>query len=136
MYYLAWRDLARNNPGLFIADVSRRGWEHITRRSRALRTKQQSLQLLPAAVRMLLRSQKLERHRLTPVREVKLPSGQTRRRWYEGVTARVTFYERHEAIVRVVVERTQLIASPASAPAKDIIQFYSVYEVARRRRGL
>jgi hypothetical protein len=85
---------------------------------------------------MLLRSQKLERHRLTPVREVKLPSGQTRRRWYEGVTARVTFYERHEAIVRVVVERTQLIASPASAPAKDIIQFYSVYEVARRRRGL
>lgn len=84
---------------------------------------------------MLLCASRPDAKRLTPVKDEVLPCGQTRKRWYEGVTARVTFYERHEAIVRVVLERTQLL-NAAGSIQQDVRQFYSIYEVARRRQGI
>lgn len=134
-YYLAWRDAARTHPHSFIASISRRGWEHITRLARPTRTKQQSLLLLPVAARMLASSSNADVKRLTPIREQNLPCGQVQKRWYEGVTARVSFYERHEAVVRVVLERTQLTDVKGTVK-HDARQFYSIYEIARRRHGI
>lgn len=130
-YYLAWREASKSYPGVFQSEITRRGWEHITRVSRATRTKQQSLQLLPVAARILLKAQAIPPKRLTSIRRDQLNGGQERCRWYEALTARVTFYERHEAVVRVVLERTQL--KYGGNIQQDTSTFYSVHEVTRRK---
>lgn len=130
-YYQSWMEEARKTPKSFQAHVTRRGWNHITRLSRPNRTKQQSLQLLPVAARMLSSFAQLPRKRLSAVQTTALPHGQERRRWYEGVTSRVSFYERHEAVVRVIVECTEL--SLAGVLKQKSSCFYSVFEVARRK---
>jgi hypothetical protein len=60
-------------------------------------------------------------------------NGQELRRGYETLTARVVFYERHEAVVRVILERTQLYQHGVFV--RETVIFYSVYEVARRKNS-
>ena len=61
------------------------------------------------------------------------PNGQTLMRSYEALTARVIFYERQEAVVRVVLERTAYLYK--GTQISESVVFYSVYEVARRRKS-
>jgi hypothetical protein len=131
-YFKSWKREALLVPKQFIASITWQGWDHITRYSRPTLTKQQSLQLLPVAKQMLRAQTGLE---LRPVTQWKFvpQKGQTRRQRYEVVTARVTFFERHEAIVRVVLLRTELITHGVLKYESTV--FYSVYEVARRRKS-
>lgn len=134
-YFKAWKKATATTA--FKASITWRGWEHITRRERPIRTKQQSLMLLPAAVRLLLASSGVEP---VPVQRMKLvpahkhhQKAQTRERGYEALTARVIFNERQEAIVRVVLERTKQFLQ--GQLVNETVIFYSVYEVARRRKS-
>ena len=127
-------DLHTGTP--FQASITWRAWEHITRQERPVRTKQQSLLLLPAAARILLVSSGVKPvsvQRMKPVPPPKHQNGQTQERGYETLTARVIFNERQEAVVRVVLERTRLFYRGQFV--SESVIFYSVYEVARRRKS-
>ncbi|TGB69523.1 DUF4365 domain-containing protein [Escherichia sp. E4930] len=115
------------NP--FQVVFTRRGWEHITRKSRPSETKIQSLILLPVAMRILLKTTQSESKKITFTDEKSV--GQLRRRWYESRTCNATFYARDAAVVRVIIERTQLFHK--GILKQDVSVFYSVHEVARRR---
>lgn len=141
------RDVARNYfkelkkastavPNPFRAQITWRGWEHITRLSRPVRTKQQSIQLLPAVARILLLNSGVEPKVARPVKPMPPMTpwnGQELHRGYETLTARVVFYERHEAVVRVILERTRLYEGGVFK--RETVIFYSVYEVARRKKS-
>ncbi|BBQ76125.1 hypothetical protein WP3W18E01_00930 [Raoultella ornithinolytica] len=130
-YYLKWKKATTENPGLFCVAITWRGWQHLTRFSRPNATKHQSLLLLPVALRMLLKDTKLERTILSRKVRTPLKCGQVRIRWYEAVTARVTFYERHETVIRVVIECTILECQGEEKYREDC--FYSLHELARRK---
>lgn len=122
----------------YIANITNRGWRHITRIGRPKTTMFQSLTLLPVASRMLEASSNLEAIRLTKPTVKFLPDGRRWERCLEGVTARITFYERQEAVVRVIIERTEIFTLGSSGAQKSHIErcFFSVYEVARRRASI
>lgn len=133
-YFKEWKRASKVTT--FQALITWRGWEHITRQERPVRTKQQSLLLLPAAARLLLPSSGVEPVPVQRMKSVPPPrhsNGQTRERGYEALTARVIFNERQEAVVRVVLERTKLFLR--GLLVSETVIFYSVYEVARRRKG-
>lgn len=133
-YFKAWKKASAQTA--FQASLTWRGWEHITRQERPVRTKQQSLQLLPAAARIMLASSGVEPVSVQPMKAIpksQRPNGQDRERGYEALTARVIFNERQEAIVRVVLERTRLYFM--GSLVSETVIFYSVYEVARRRKS-
>jgi hypothetical protein len=136
-YFKAWKEAAAKNPVLFQASVTWRGWEHITRLKRPMLTKQQSLLLLPAASRLLLTANNIQPTVVQPWNALpapRRPNGQVRERRYEALTARIISRERQEAVVRVVLERTRTTSPNGSI--RETTTFYSVYEVARRRRTL
>lgn len=133
-YFKLWKKGASSIT--FQASITWRGWEHITRQERPVRTKQQSLQLLPAAARIMHATSGVKPipvQRMKSVPPPKYPNGQTRERGYEALTARVIFNERQEAVVRVVLERTKLFLH--GVVVSETVIFYSVYEVARRRKS-
>jgi hypothetical protein len=131
LYYSNWKSFYDKNPGEFSAKITWRGWKHMTRFSRPSSTKYQSLQLLPVAFRMLMVNRSLVRKKLTKKENQRLPCGQTRVRWYEGITSRVTFYERHEAVITLIIECTELTLGGVVKHKEEC--FYSLYEVARRK---
>lgn len=133
-YFKLWKKASAASS--FTASITWRGWEHITRQGRPVRTKQQSLLLLPAAARLLLASSGLEPvpvQQIKPLPPPKRPNGQTQERGYEALTARVVFNERQEAVVRVVLERTKMFLN--GTLTNEAVVFYSVYEVARRQKS-
>ena len=133
-YFKVWKKAT--GATTFQASITWRGWEHITRQERPVRTKQQSLLLIPAAARLLLASSGVKAvsvQRMKPVPPPQYSNGQTRERGYEALTARVIFNERQEAVVRVVLERTKLFHQGVFV--SETVIFYSVYEVARRRKS-
>ncbi|ATM87935.1 MULTISPECIES: DUF4365 domain-containing protein [Yersinia] len=130
-YYGKWKDAAKKNPDLFCVAITWRGWKHLTRFSRPNATKHQSLLLLPVALRMLLKNAKVVRTTLSKKNQTNLDCGQSRIRWYDAITARVTFYERHEAVIRVVIECTVLEYQGKAKYREDC--FYSLHELARRK---
>lgn len=130
-YYKNWKTFADNNRHEFTADITWLGWKHMTRYSRPSATKHQSLQLLPVALRMLLKDSGLKRKRLSKNNVEVLKCGQERVRWYEGMTSRVTFYERHEAVITLVIQCTQL-RNDGKITYENTC-FYSLFEVARRK---
>ena len=138
-YFKAWKDACKKDPAFQVtlqASITWRGWNHITRKERPVRTKQQSIQLLPAAARILLASNGVKLLTVQPMRLVPTgphTNGQTLMRGYEALTARVIFNERQEAVVRVVLERTAY--SYKGVQVSESVVFYSVYEVARRRKS-
>lgn len=135
-YFKEWKKASLARPNDFQALITWRGWEHLTRKERAVRTKQQSLMLLPAAARILLNSNDIKPisvQKMKPLPAPKHPNGETRSRGYEALTARVIFNERQEAVVRVVTERTKLFRKDILIA--ETVTFYSVYEVARRKRN-
>ena len=138
-YFKAWKD-ASVNPAFqssLQASITWKGWNHITRKARPVRTKQQSIQLLPAAARILLVSSGVKPLTVQPMRPVVPDSpsynSETLTRGYEALTARVIFNERQEAVVRVVLERTAYVSR--TGQVKETLVFYSVYEVARRQKS-
>lgn len=131
-YYKEWKSESKTFPSKFSAAITWQGWEHITRLERPRITKQQSLMLLPVAKQMLQTGTSLIATPVTHWKD-KPQAGQQRLERYETITARVIFRERHEAVVRVVLKRTQLLAK--GNLAYESVVFYSVYEVARRRKS-
>lgn len=138
-YFKAWKNACKTDPAFSASlqgSITWRGWNHITRKERPVRTKQQSIQLLPAAVRILLTSNGVKPMTVQPMKQVPTgpyPNGQTLMRSYEALTARLIFYERQEAVVRVVLERTAYLYK--GTQVSESVVFYSVYEVARRRKS-
>jgi hypothetical protein len=137
-FYKDWMKEAVANPSKYgLVTVTNRGWRHMTRIGRSKPRMLQSLLLLPAASELL--ASNIAPTRLTRTELSPLSGGSIiRERYYEGVTARVTFFERHEAVVRVVLERTILRAKGSSLAAviSDKRTLFSVYEVARRRESI
>ena len=130
-YYLQWKVFSKKNPDLFIASITWRGWNHITRFSRPNDTKFQSLLLLPVAMRMLLKKEGLTITTLSAKENMRLKCGQERVRWYESITVRVTFYERHETVIRLIMECTEI---KHKGKVKSFEKcFYSLHELARRK---
>lgn len=138
-YFKAWKNACKTNPAFLAslqASITWKGWNHITRKARPVRTKQQSIQLLPAAARILLASNGVKPVAVQPMKQISTgprSNGQTFMRGYEALTARVIFNERQEAVVRVVLERTTI--SYKDVQISESVVFYSVYEVARRRKS-
>ena len=131
-YYKKTKEEAKTNPGMFQAAFTWQGWDHLTRTSRPTLTKQQSLQLLPVVTAMLRKKTGLEPKAITGWKS--LPqAGQEKLQRYEALTARVIFYERHEAVVRVIIQRTQLWSRDKLTYDQSV--FYSAYEVARRKKS-
>ncbi|MGC5833745.1 hypothetical protein LDP08_24690, partial [Ralstonia pseudosolanacearum] len=116
----------------FHASVTWLGWEHITRITRPSRTQQQSLLLLPVAALMLRKDTKLVPKSVS-ARTSTTIGGQKRDQWYEILTARVTFFARQEAIVKVVLLRTEFYVGERCTLSNST--FYSIYEVARRKKS-
>lgn len=136
VFYSDWMVAARSNPSQFWdVKITNRGWRHMTRIGRSKSRMLQSLLLLPAASKMLESASRLHPQRITRGAKTSLPSGHSMERYYEALTARVTFFERQEAVVRVVLERTITMAINGSVKViqSDIRTLYSIYEVARRR---
>ncbi len=135
-FYKDWMARANAVPADFgDVKITNRGWRHMTRVGRSKSRMLQSLLLLPAASKMLEPSSGLVSKRLTPAVTTQLPSGRRRVRWYEGLTARVTFFERQETVVRVVLEHTVTYKNADNTQSEeDIRSLYSIYEVARRRK--
>jgi len=134
-FYKDWMSFAGSNAQDFGGvKVTNRGWRHMTRIGRSKSRMLQSLLLLPCASKMLEPSSGLQSKRLTPSTTISLPNGDSRERFYEAVTARVTFFDRQETIVRVVLERD--ITKSPHGPVKDERKLYSIYEVTRRRKGI
>ncbi len=119
-------------PADYHAAVTWQGWEHITRLTRPARTQQQSLLLLPVMALMLRKQTKLEPIAVSR-RERKTIGKQERYQWFTTLTARVTFFARHEAIVRVVLLNTEFRTN--DQPTQTTATFYSIYEVARRKKS-
>lgn len=134
-FYSDWMKHAQKDTSAFGGvRITNRGWRHMTRISRSKARMLQSLLLLPAASEILAASGTITPRRLTSPTKVTLPNGNVRERSYEGITSRVTFYERQEATVRVVLERN-IVHSVAGVLVSNDATLYSVYEVARRRSG-
>ncbi|MCB4321904.1 DUF4365 domain-containing protein [Alcaligenes sp. 13f] len=134
-FYTDWMRYSKANPGHFVAQVTNRGWRHMTRIGRSKQTMFQSLLLLPVASRMLEQSSGLPRKRLSNAQQKTRADGSKWDRYYEAITARVTFYERQEAVIRVIIECTKMEPTQTSGPFSTLITrcLYSVYELARRR---
>ena len=135
-YFKQLKKASEANTGLLQATITWRGWEHITRLERPSRTKQQSIQLLPAVARVLLANSGVKPVTVRPVTPMPFslrPNGQTLARGFDALTARVVFYERHEAVIRVLLERTKLFQNGRFV--RESVIFYSVYEVARRKKS-
>lgn len=135
-FYAEWMKQSKAKPSHFVAQVTNRGWRHMTRVGRPKRTMFQSLLLLPVAASMLQQSAALPRRKLGNVQHKTDSNGREWKRHYEAVTARVKFYERQEAVVRVIIECTELLPAPATGPNRLTTTtrcLYSVYELARRR---
>ncbi|PWK33476.1 hypothetical protein [Cupriavidus plantarum] len=81
---------------------------------------------------MLRKQTKLEPMALTR-QERKIIGTQQRYQWFTTLTARVTFFARHEAIVRVVLLNTEFRTSGQTT--QTTATFYSIYEVARRKKN-
>ncbi len=107
----------------------------MTRIGRPKQTMFQSLLLLPVASKMLEQSSGLPRKRLNNTQKKTLPNGTRWERYYEAVTARVTFYERQEAVIRVIIECTEMKPAQVSGACNLLTtrSLYSIYELARRR---
>ncbi|MGA4214593.1 DUF4365 domain-containing protein [Ralstonia nicotianae] len=131
-YYKQLKLQAKNDPAKFHASVTWLGWEHITRITRPSRTQQQSLLLLPVAALMLRKDTKLVPKSVS-ARTSTTIGGQKRDQWYEILTARVTFFARQEAIVKVVLLRTEFYVGERCTLSNST--FYSIYEVARRKKS-
>ncbi|WP_434728508.1 DUF4365 domain-containing protein [Pseudomonas soli] len=135
-FYADWMAHSKANPAHFVAQVTNRGWRHMTRIGRPKQTMFQSLLLLPTASKMLEQSSGLPRKRLNNTQKKTLPNGSKWERYYEAVTARVTFYERQEAVIRVIIECTETTPARISGGAGNPLisrSLYSIYELARRR---
>lgn len=134
-FYAEWMAQSRAHPQKFIAKVTNRGWRHMTRIGRPKQTMFQSLLLLPVAAKMLERTSDLPLKRLNNSQKKTLPDGSMWERYYEAVTARVTFYERHEAFIRVIIECTVTKPALACGSFSPLTTrcLYSIYELARRR---
>lgn len=134
-FYADWMAYNKANPGHFIAQVTNRGWRHMTRIGRPKKTMFQSLLLLHVASMMLERSSGLVPKRVNNTQEKILSNGAKWVRYYEAVTARVTFYERQEAVVRVIIECTEIRPAQSDGLFSPLINrsLYSIYELARRR---
>ncbi|MBK60371.1 MAG: hypothetical protein CML01_16495 [Pseudomonas sp.] len=134
-FYQDWMSASRADPQAFGGiKITNRGWRHMTRIGRSKSRMLQSLLLLPCASKILEPSSEVLPKRLTRSTNSQLPNGNQRERFYEGATARVTFFDRQEAVVRVVLERN-IITSPTGGESDDRT-LYSIYEVARRRQGI
>lgn len=136
--YRDWMKDFRANPTKYSGiQITNRAWRHMTRIGRSKSRMTQSLLLLPAATVMLDSKSKLVAQRLTGTKISRLRNGRLQERYYEGITARMTFYERHEAIVRVVVERTIIYdGSNEKKLLNDTKTLYSIYEVTRKRESV
>ncbi|MFD0928511.1 DUF4365 domain-containing protein [Methylophilus glucosoxydans] len=134
-FYKDWMLHSKVNPNEYIAEVTNRGWRHMTRIGRPKRTMFQSLLLLPVASMMLARSSALVPKNMNNRHEKILPSGAKWSRHYEALTARVTFYERQEAVIRVIIECTETKPAKSDGESKPLVTrtLYSIYELARRR---
>ncbi|QOF82382.1 MULTISPECIES: DUF4365 domain-containing protein [unclassified Pseudomonas] len=135
-FYSAWMQEAEKRPTRFSnVRITNRGWRHMTRSGRSKARMMQSLLLLPAASKLLDPSNNLTPAMLTKVSQHTLPSGRIQSRHYEGITVRVTFFERQEAVVRVIIESTT-IREPLSGKEETTRTLYSIYEVARARKSM
>lgn len=135
-YFKDLKKASKAGTALLQAEITWRGWEHITRRERPVRTKQQSIQLLPAVARILLTNSgvtPVTARPVSPMPPTARRNGQELHRGYDTLTARVVFYERHEAVIRVILERTKLFEKGVFM--RETVIFYSVYEVARRKKS-
>lgn len=135
-YFKELKKASEANTALLQAKITWRGWEHITRMERPARTKQQSIQLLPAVARILLTNSGVKpvtARPVSPMPPMTPWNGQELHRGFDTLTARVVFYERHEAVVRVILERTKLFEKGKFV--RETVIFYSVYEVARRKKS-
>lgn len=135
-YYKDLKRASETDTALLQATITWRGWEHITRMERPARTKQQSIQLLPAVARILLTNSGVKpvtARPVSPMPPMTPLNGQELHRGFDTLTARVVFYERHEAVVRVILERTKLFEKGKFV--RETVIFYSVYEVARRKKS-
>lgn len=135
-YFKNLKKASEADTALLQATITWRGWEHITRMERPARTKQQSIQLLPAVARILLTNSgvmPVTARPVSPMPPMKPCNGQELHRGFDTLTARVVFYERHEAVVRVILERTKLFERGKFV--RETVIFYSVYEVARRKKS-
>ncbi|WP_165971221.1 DUF4365 domain-containing protein [Luteimonas terrae] len=135
-FYKDWMNESNISPASFgDVRITNRGWRHMTRAGRTKSRILQSLLLLPSASRLLEPQHGIAKKRLTSSEKSILPNGQVRERFYEGVTARITFFQRHEAIVRVVLERN-IFTTANGEPSSDESTLYSIYEIARRRSSV
>lgn len=136
-FYCDWKNSSKQSPERFAGVlVTNRGWRHMRRIGRTKSRMFQSLILLPAASSILEEAGRGRFKRLTSTKERILPSGKKIERYYEGVTARVTFFERQEAVVRVVVEKTieHCLTAVHCGPPKETRTLFSVYEIARTKQ--
>lgn len=85
-FYADWMAHSRANPTHFTAQVTNRGWRHMTRIGRPKQTMFQSLLLLPAASKMLEQSSGLPRKKLNNTQKKTLPNGTSWERYYEAVS--------------------------------------------------
>jgi len=132
-FYKDWMaESAVNSNAFGGVKVTNRGWRHMTRIGRGKARMLQSLLLLPSASRILQDLNSIGKCRITSTEERHLPNGTKRERWYEAATARVSFFERQDAMVRVVLERN-VVSSRAGSIIRDDLTLYSIYEVARGR---
>lgn len=135
-YFKDLKKASEADTTLLQATITWRGWEHITRIKRPARTKQQSIQLLPAVARILRMNSGVKpvtARPVSPMPPMRPANGQELHRGFDTLTARVVFYERHEAVVRVILERTKLFEK--GKLVRETVIFYSVYEVARRKKS-
>lgn len=136
-FYKQWKAAGATNPVLGKILINRTGWSHVTRVGRPVSRIQKSLELLPAAARMIA--------------EVKtwqiLRRGEKERQldksWaiydYLGVSAMVKWPAREASEVMVVLRRQTIFGQDSSSTGPDkkvhvlktTIWFYSVYEPGR-----
>ena len=130
-YYKAWRDdpAACTNPVLGLILVNRVGWKHMTRLGRLPERIVQSWTLLGAARKML--SSSVSVLSLGNATTVAFPDGNSHIVDYLGLRANVTFPQRHQSVVQVVLKRSRLVCPTNPSLEREKIWFYSVYEPRR-----
>jgi len=139
-FYKQWAAIETLNPQLGTVIVNRTGWSHITRVGRPLARIQASLELLPAAARIIqtVNDYKILR---TGRSERNYPDGTWAIYEYIGLSALVKWAAREPSEVMVIVRRQTIFVGKSDVAisneaAKYISRktwFYTVYEPARRK---
>lgn len=132
-FYREWAQSSigeRTNPGIGEILVSRVGWRHVTRSGRGADNITQSWRLLGAAKKIILTNSKL--YQLSRP-QIEIKNGIRTQHDHLSLRSRVTFPNRHESVVQVVIKRLIEI-DERSGETKNRNWFYSVHEPRRGNR--